>query len=189
MISARWWKAALALMLVALPAGAAELADVRWALPVFLRVLSLDSKYSEHVAGPTFVLLVPAPSSRAAERAEVVKAAQELKIGSVKGKPLKVVEAELTDKVALAKVIKDSQAAAIFLVPGLTRAEVKVVVEASVPLHTYTLAIKDDMIDDGVLLGVLARGEMRRVLLNSKAARELGVTFNDDVLKYVKTVP
>ncbi len=189
MISARWWKAALALALFAMPARAVELADVRWALPVFLRVLSLDAKYAEHVVGPAFVVLVPAPPSRAAERAEVVKATQALKISSVKGKPLKVIEAELTDKAALAKAIKDTQASALFLVPGLSRAEVKTVVDAAVPLRTYTLAVKDDMLEDGVLLGVLAKGEMRRVLLNTKAATELGVSFSEDVLKYVKTVP
>jgi hypothetical protein len=168
-------------------AWAQEPVDARWAIPVFLRIISLDASFDERPQ-ESFVVLVPSPPAQADARKKVMEAVESLNVTSIKNKPLKFIEGEFSDKASLTRVVKGTETAAI-LVLELAKAELAMIGDIGSERKLYTMALHDDITAHRLLLGVGVSGDFRKVLVNSKVTGTLGVKFEEMVFKFVKVVP
>jgi hypothetical protein len=161
--------------------------DPKTALSIMLRVLTYDRAFKPPESG--FVVVIPSEPAQAAARDQVVAATHALNLTSIQGHELRFAGIDLRDPSALAAQVAKSKASAILVVPGSSPALLTEINKISQASHLYVLALDPSLVEQKLaLLGVAPREGRPQILLNVDAARALGATFDNSVLKVARLV-
>jgi hypothetical protein len=182
----RWVR--LASLLLAIPAaGDGEQLDPKTALSIMLRVITYDRSFKAPESG--FMVVIPTEPGLASARDQVLAASRELNLTSIQGHELRFAGVDLRDPSGLAAAVAQRKASAIVVIPGTSApmlAEINRVSQAS---HLYTLALDPAAVEQKQALLSVAPHEGRpQIVLNVDAARALGATFDNSVLKVARLV-
>jgi hypothetical protein len=174
----------IAVALLAWPALCEE-PDLKAAVPVLLKVLTYDVNFDSRGVGE-FVILVA--GDNAARRAALLKELEGVSVTKVKNRQVRYVGAELKDEAALQAEIDRSRASAVLAVPGTAAAGVKTISEVCQDNQLYALALEAAMVEQALPVGVTVSGGKPQIVINEKAARNVGARFETSVLKLARVI-
>jgi hypothetical protein len=175
-------------LVLAIPAaGDVEQLDPKTALSIMLRVLTYDRAFKAPESG--FVVLIPAEPALTAALDQVLAASRELNLTSIQGHELKFAGIDLREPTGLAAAVAQRKASAIVAIPGLSPALLAEINKVSLASHLYILALDPAMVEQKqALISVTPREGRPQIVLNVDAARALGATFDNSVLKVARLV-
>ena len=153
-------------------------------LLVLLKVLTYDTRFGEHGSGD-FVVLVPYDAALLSEARELVSAGGALDTQKINERPLVFEAVALED---LDARLKARAAAAVLLPRGLNGPGLSRALEAASTRRAYCLALTEDQVKAGAVLGVGLANGRPQPLVNASAAKASGVEFAPSVLRLARVL-
>ena len=178
------WTAAALLVFggLAWAQSAAVPADLQAA--ILTRTLAYDRALKAR-AGPAVVvgvLFKAGDKASLASQEQMLKALASVEPRSVHGLPIKVVSAAFKDRATLATWIEQEGIDAVYVTPGLGD-ELTTIRGACEERKVASLGAVRAFVEKGLAVGVVAKGETARLLVNLRAAEAAGMDLDPKLLQ------
>ncbi|MHB8877684.1 MAG: hypothetical protein ACYC8T_28670, partial [Myxococcaceae bacterium] len=158
------WVALLALLTSGVARADGEMASLKVAMPILLKVLTYDQNFDSRGFGE-FVVLVVSESAQQGARDQVLDVLKNLSVTRVKNRPLKFVAGEFKDGPSLDAEVLRTKAGAILVVPGVSSSGVGFISEIAQDNQIYSLALEAPMVEQAIAVGVTQSGGRPQIII------------------------
>lgn len=158
-------------------------------LGVMLKILSFDRNLKKRDTREIVIGILYQSKFRMSldVRDQLTSAIDESPVKEVEGMPIRYVPIDLGRDTDLEGTIADKDITLLYVAP-LRAADIESITKVSRALHILSFAAVPEYVEEGVSVGLSAKGDHPEIVVNLMSARAEGVDFNSQLLKLAKII-